>query len=412
MDSREGGADVSILHVDLNSFYAHCAVVESGGKYTFDTPLIVGGDQEKRHGIVLAATYCVKKKGVRAGMPLINAASLCPEAVVVSPDFKLYSYYSDKFMSILRDYSPLIMRFGIDEAYVDYGGCEHLFGTAQEAAEMIRQRVKRELGLTVSVGVGDNMLMAKMGSDYKKPDAVTVVTREFWHENIMKLPVGNLMYVGSSSVKKLNLIGITTIGELAAASEALIKSLFGASGRQMWLHANGIDNEKITLERAEQKSISSSFTLPGDIRTRDELFSALLSQTDKVAYRLRAQGVKAKTVGVSVRYSDMTHKSRQTRLSESSDVTSELYDTAKALILPLYNEKSIRQVGMSATIDNACAEQLSLFSDSGHEKNRSVDKAVDALKTRFGEDVIWRASTSALRSSIDSHNPFGRADDR
>ena len=180
----------------------------------------------------------------------------------------------------------------------------------------------------------------------------------------------------------------------------------------MWLHANGIDNEKITLERAEQKSISSSFTLPGDIRTRDELFSALLSQTDKVAYRLRAQGVKAKTVGVSVRYSDMTHKSRQTRLPESSDVTSELYDTAKALILPLYNEKSIRQVGMSATIDNACAEQLSLFSDSGHEKNRSVDKAVDALKTRFGEDVIWRASTSALRSSIDSHNPFGRADDR
>ena len=134
--------------------------------------------------------------------------------------------------------------------------------------------MKRELGLTVSVGVGDNMLMAKMGSDYKKPDAVTVVTREFWHENIMKLPVGNLMYVGSSSVKKLNLIGITTIGELAAASEALIKSLFGASGRQMWLHANGIDNEKITLERAEQKSISSSFTLPGDIRTRDELFSA------------------------------------------------------------------------------------------------------------------------------------------
>ncbi|MDO4568178.1 MAG: DNA polymerase IV [Clostridia bacterium] len=400
---------MNFLHVDLNSFFAHCAVVTSEGRYTFDTPLIVGGDASKRHGIVLAATYTVKKHGVRAGMPLREALARCPEAILVPAQYHVYSHYSDRFLSIVKRYSPVVSRYGIDEAYIDYRGCERLFGPATEVAHIIRNRVKDELGLTVSVGVGDNPLMAKMGSDYKKPDAVTVVNSQFWRERIWPMEVSNLMYVGRSTADKLNGVGIRTIGQLASASQSMLISIFGTTGKQLWLHANGIDKQLLPTANDEQKSISASCTLPGDIQTESELFSALLRQTDKVAYRLRKSGMRALVVGVSVRYSDLSHRSKQTRLLAPTDVTGELYECARELIRSLYGAKPIRQVGMRVASLISDSEQLSIFQDALHEKRRKLDVAVDALRTRYGGEVISRASTlHANEEPFENFNPFDR----
>ncbi len=382
---------MSILHVDLNSFYAHCAVLGGGGKYSFDTPLIVGGDRQKRHGIVLAATYPVKAKGVHAGMTLSAALSLCPGAIVEKADFDAYMRYSGLFMRIIQDYSPLVTRYGIDEAYLDYKGCEHLFGDAAQVANTIRKRVKDELGLTVSVGAGDNPLMAKMGSDYKKPDAVTIVTPEFWTGSIMPLPVGRLIYVGRCTQHRLSSIGIHTIEELASAPEGMLRSMFGIVGRQMWLNANGIDDTRIG-ETFEQKSISSSITLPGDVNTLDELYIALLVQLDKVAYRLRSMRMCARSVGVYVRYSDFKGKGKQTRLIYPTDVTEELYATARQLIKPLLCDRPIRLVGVKVSSLSGGGGQISMFEDHRHDRLRRMDAAVDAIRDRFGRNIILRAS--------------------
>ncbi len=402
---------MSILHVDLNSFYAHCAVLGSGGRYTFDTPLIVGGDRQKRHGIVLAATYPVKARGVYAGMMLSAALALCPGAVVEKADFNSYMRYSSLFMRIIQDYSPLITRYGIDEAYLDYKGCEHLFGDATQVAHTIRKRVKDELGLTVSVGVGDNPLMAKMGSDYKKPDAVTVVTPEFWAGSIMPLPVGRLIYVGRSAQRRLSSIGINTIGELASAPEGMLRSMFGIVGKQMWLNANGIDNTRIG-ETFAQKSISSSITLPGDVNTLDELCTALLVQLDKVAYRLRSMRMCARSVGVYVRYSDFKGKGRQTRLVYPTDVTEELYATARQLIAPLLCDRPIRLVGVKLSSLSGGGGQISMFEDLRHERLRRMDAAVDAIRDRFGRNTILRGSalvhSMGCGPEVEGVTPFDR----
>ncbi len=403
---------MSILHVDLNSFYASCAVVASDGKYNFDTPLIVCGDPAKRHGIVLAATYVVKSKGVGAGMPLNEAMRLCPEAILVGSDFRLYKYYSDKFMAILRNYSPLIMRYGIDEAYIDYTGCEHIFGTPIEVAEIIRQRVKKELGLTVSIGIGDNLLMAKMGSDYKKPDAITIIDHDAWNEKIMPLPVDRLMYVGRHTAEKLNQLGIMTIEQLSKSSPIMLESIFGVNGRVMFENANGIDKQKITLETDPIKGISNSMTLAGDAITKDEMLSALMFQVEKVAYRLRQAGFIARVVSVHFRFKDLTHVSRQMTLDRATDVTDELFSYAKTLALKLYTGKPIRQVGFRATGLSSDGEQLSFFDGEAHERAKKRDAAIDKLRDKFGSSVIVRGSTLAnnlIADERDDYSPFAKS---
>ena len=403
---------MSILHVDLNSFYAYCAVLGSGGKYTFNTPLIVGGDRLKRHGIVLAATYPVKARGVSAGMMLNTALALCPGAIVEKADFNVYMRYSGQFMRIIQDYSPLIMRYGIDEAYLDYKGCEHIFGDAEQVAHTIRKRVKDELGLTVSVGVGGNPLMAKMGSDYKKPDAVTVVTPEFWASSIMPLPVGRLIYVGRCTQRRLSSIGIHTIGELASAPEGMLRSMFGMAGRQMWLNANGIDDTRIG-GMFEQKSISSSITLPGDVNTLDELYTALLVQLDKVAYRLRSMRMCAQNVGIYVRYSDFKGKGKQMRLLYPTDVTEELYAIARQLIAPLLCDRPIRLVGVKVSALSGGGGQISMFEDLRHERLRRMDAAIDAIRDRFGRTMILRGRalvhSMGLDPEAEGFTPFDRS---
>ena len=402
---------MSILHVDLNSFYAHCSIRHSGGKYRNDMPIIIGGDPAKRHGIVLAATYVVKRQGIHAGMPIIKAVQLCPEAIVIPPDYRLYTVCSEQFMNIVREYSPTIMRYGIDEAYIDYTGCEHLFGSAKEVAYAIKERVKLELGITVSVGVGDNPLMAKMGSDYKKPDAVTIVDGEFWRKNIMPLSVDKLMYIGRSTAKRLNEMGIYTIGELALTSESMLVAVFGVMGRQMWQHANGIDKPRLERSEAVHKSMSCACTFPENLKEISEYHAAILTQLDKVSYRMRITGQKALGVGVSVRYSDLSYKSKQIKLNRATDITDELYAASLKIADGLYGSKPIRQVGVKLFDLSSFGEQLLLIDDDVHEKRKKADNAIDSIRERFGMQSIFRGATvmQSLQEVVENDfDPFDR----
>ncbi len=397
------------LHIDLNSFYASCAVVKSGGLYRFDTPLMVCGDPKRRHGIVLAATYPVKRTGVHAGMPIWEAQSRCPGAILVPPDFRLYMEYSDRFMRIVRCYSPLILRYGIDEAYLDYTGCERIFGDPESLAHKIRERVKNELGLTVSVGVGDNMLMAKMGSDYKKPDAVTVLNAKKWRQLIWPLPVQSLMYVGRATAAKLLSLGVHSIGDLAQTSSVLLKEHFGKCGKTLWLNANGIDDTRISCTPELQKGVSKSITLSRDAETLAEICSALLMQTEDVAYRLRALQMRAGVVGIHFRYPDMSGEGKQATLPMPTAVTGELFASVKTLAGELFRGRPVRQVGVRVAKLSGEPEQLLLFTDKTHERGIALDRATDALRDRYGAEVLKRAGSMHFdHDEIDEFTPFLR----
>ncbi len=399
-----------ILHVDLNSFYASCAVRDSGGLYTNDMCLAVAGDPNRRHGIILAATYPAKKFGIRAGMPLWQAMGRCPELVVVPPDYRGYMDTSDKFMSVICRYSPLVIRFGIDEAYLDYGGCERIFGPPMEAADRIRRDVCGEIGLTVSVGVGENMIRAKMGSDHKKPDAVTRLDDRAWKELIWPKPVEELMYIGRATGNRLRGLGISTIGALAGTSPQLLRAVFGVVGQDMWLHANGMDDRRITGIAEPQKGISHSMTLPDDLKDKNEICRALLYQTERVAGRLRETGKRARVVGVHARYSDLSGEGRQTTLNCPSDITAELYHEARMLMLGMLKDKPVRQVGMRVSGLTEEPEQLSLFDGRERDKQHAVDRAVDSIRRCYGSHAVMRAGTMRFEyDPKEDFTPFSRA---
>lgn len=398
-----------ILHVDLNSFYASVAVLDSGGKYTCDTPLMVCGDPAKRQGIVLAATYPVKKLGVHAGMPLWEARSLCPRAVIAPPSYKRYMELSEAFMRIMEGYSPLVMRFGIDEAYLDYRGCEHIFGPPEAAAQAIRRRVRGELGLTVSVGVGDTLIKAKMGSDYRKPDAVTVVDEAAWRRLIWPLPVEALQFVGRSTGRRLRGLGIGTIERLAKTQERYLTAVFGKNGRQLWLFANGMDERRITAQHEPQQGISHSATLSEDATTLQAVARALLYQTERVAARLREMGLRASLVGVRLRYADLRGQGKQGVLARPSDLTGELYGKARELLEAIYLGGSVRQVGVQVGRLTGELEQVSLFDGPRRDSLHRLDRAVDALRAKYGSHAVMRGGTMAFAyDEKEDFTPFQR----
>ena len=382
-----------ILHVDMNCFYASCAIAKSEGKYNSSMPLAVAGDPERRHGIILAATYPAKVFGIRAGMPLWEAKTRCPELIAVPADYRAYMDYSDRFMAIMSRYSPLISRFGIDEAYMDYGGCEGLFGSPERAANTIRERVKRELDLTVSVGIGRNPLRAKMGSDHKKPDAVTYLDDEAWKRLIWPKPVEELMYVGRAKGRRLRGLGICTIEQLAHASSVMLMGVFGSVGRELWEHANGIDERKITGVTPPQKCISHSATLPRDIWEPADIAGAVLYQTERVAFKLREMGRLGRVVGVHLKYSDLSNEGRQTTLERPTDITDELYGAAKGLIAEMTAKKPVRQVGVSVSGLTVGPEQITLFDGAKRQKQHAIDAAADSIRKRYGSHSLMRART-------------------
>lgn len=383
-----------ILHSDINSCYAsieHLHHPELSGK-----PLAVGGDPEKRHGIVLTADYMAKKRGVKTGMALWQAKQVCPEITFISPRMDLYLRFSRMAHEICGEYTDLQEPYGIDESWLDVTNSCSLKGDGYQIAQEISNRMKKELGITVSVGVSFNKIFAKLGSDYKKPDAITTMYESEFRMKAWELPVSDLLYVGRSTNKKLESLGIRTIGGLAQMDEKILQSRLGKMGAVLWAFANGYDDSPVKRENtsASIKSIGNSTTTPKELETDEDVKIMLYILSESVAVRLRENGFRCRTVEISIRDNELYSFTRQCKLDNASNITGEIASMAYRLFKANYRwDKPIRSVGVRGAdlVNDNYMEQLDLFCDfQMREKQMKMDVAVDDIRRRFGFYSIQR----------------------
>jgi DNA polymerase-4 len=387
----------TILHADANSFYASVECLHR--PEIREKPVAVGGDAELRHGIILAKNEKAKAAGVKTGEALWQARKKCPDLIIIQADFPLYLRFSRLLREIFYEYSDLVEPFGIDEAWIDVTGSRGLFGCGGRAiAEQLRRRVKKELGITVSVGVADNKIFSKLGSDMKKPDAVTEITGNNYKKLVWPLPASSLLYVGPATGRKLHRYGINTIGELANTDPAILHSLFGKMGYVLHAFANGRDSSPVERlgEKAVIKSIGNSTTTPRDLVCEQDVKMVYWPLCESVASRLRQHGFLCTGVQISVRDRHLVSFERQCRLERPSALSYDLFDAAMSLFNRNYDWKDpIRGIGVRG-IDLICAGsaavQTSLFTDEERRRKReALDSAVDDLRRRFGHFSIFRA---------------------
>ncbi|MGM9922823.1 MAG: DNA polymerase IV [Bacillus sp. (in: firmicutes)] len=385
----------TILHSDMNCFYASVEMLhhpELAGK-----PLAVGGDPEARHGIVLTANYIAKKSGVKTGMALWQAKQVCPEIIFVPPRMDLYLRFSRMAQEIYSEYTDLREPFGIDESWLDVSASTSIKGDGMKIANEISKRIKHELGVTVSIGVSWNKIFAKLGSDYKKPDAITEFSRENYKNLAWNLPAGDLIYVGRSTNKKLQTLGIKTIGELANTEPAILESRLGKMGLVLHTFANGWDETPVCVEgyQAPIKSIGNSTTTPRDLVNDLDVKIILMALSESVASRLRENGFQCKVVEISIRDNELYHFSRQCKLKRPTNITDEIVQAAYRLFKDNYRwEHPIRSLGVRGCdlVSDDMPYQLDLFiSEQKREKLEKMDQVVDEIRARFGYQSIQRA---------------------
>ncbi|MGN0355749.1 MAG: DNA polymerase IV [Muricoprocola sp.] len=385
----------TILHSDMNCFYASVEMLhhpELAGK-----PLAVGGDPEARHGIVLTANYIAKKSGVKTGMALWQAKQVCPEIIFVPPRMDLYLRFSRMAQEIYSEYTDLREPFGIDESWLDVSASTSIKGDGMKIANEISKRIKHELGVTVSIGVSWNKIFAKLGSDYKKPDAITEFSRENYKNLAWNLPAGDLIYVGRSTNKKLQTLGIKTIGELANTEPAILENRLGKMGLVLHTFANGWDETPVCVEgyQAPIKSIGNSTTTPRDLVNDLDVKIILMALSESVASRLRENGFQCKVVEISIRDNELYHFSRQCKLKRPTNITDEIVQAAYRLFKDNYRwEHPIRSLGVRGCdlVSDDMPYQLDLFiSEQKREKLEKMDQVVDEIRSRFGYQSIQRA---------------------
>lgn len=386
--------DRVVLHSDCNCFYASVELLhhlELRGK-----PVAVGGDPESRHGIILTADYTAKKYGVKTGMALWQAKQLCPDITFLPPRMDLYLRFSRMAQEIYADYTDLREPFGCDESWLDVTASATLKGDGELIAKEISNRMKSELGITVSIGVSYNKIFAKLGSDYKKPDAITTMYRNEFREKVWSLPASDLLYVGRSTAKKLNSIGVKTIGELAMMDEKLLVSLLGKMGSVLWGFANGYDNSPVRKENTHVaiKSVGNSTTTPRDLTTDEDVKIIIYVLSESVAARLRENGFRCRTVEISIRDNELYSFTRQCKVHNATNITEEIAREAYWLFKENYNwHKPIRSVGVRGAdlVTDYYFEQLDMFTDAAmREKQMKVDAAVDDIRRRFGFYSVQR----------------------
>lgn len=383
-----------ILHSDINCCYAaieHLHHPELEGK-----PLAVGGDPESRHGIVLTADYIAKKYGVKTGMPLWQAKQLCPEINFVSPRMDLYLRFSRMAHEIYADYTDLQEPYGIDESWLDVTDSATVKGDGYSIAKEISNRMKSELGITVSIGVSFNKIFAKLGSDYKKPDAITTMYEDEFQTKAWNLPVGDLLYVGRSTKQKLTKLGIHTIGELARTDESILVGMLGKMGSVLWAFANGYDDSPVRRENthAPIKSVGNSTTTHRDLVNDEHVKIIIYVLAESVAARLRENGFRCRVVEISIRDNELYSFTRQRKIGNATNITEEIATEAYKLFKENYNwRKPIRSVGVRGAdlVNDNYWEQLDLFCDfQMREKYMKMDVAVDDIRRRFGFYSIQR----------------------
>lgn len=385
-----------ILHIDANSFYAS---VECAENPEFkDKPLAVVGDERKRHGIVLTANYIAKLGfGIKTGDTVYSARKKCPSLVLVRSNMPLYLEYSKKMKRIISEYTDLVEAFGCDENFADVTKSQKFLGTGEELAKRISDRIKEELKITVSIGVSFNKVFAKLGSDLKKPDGITVITRENFKEKVWPLDAGKLLYVGKQTLLKLNSRGIYTIGDIANSDLNMMKKSFGKQGEMLYNYANGYDMEPVANINAERevKSISNSVTTARNLQTLDEVKLLLYSISDGVAFRARRDGVKGNIVSVLIKDENFNPITRQIKLDFHTDTSREIANAAISLFEKNYNwEADVRLLGVALSGFSKLSDtvQLSVFDDdTKRERVRKIETVQDELKQKFGYDCLKRA---------------------
>ena len=395
-----------IFHVDVNSAFLSWEAakrVKQGLPDLREIPSCIGGDPKKRTGIVVAKSIPAKKYGIQTGEPMGMALQKCPDLVCVPSDFALYDRCSKAFKSICASYAPVMESFSIDEVFLDMTGTGQIYPDPMVTACEIKDRIYRELGFTVNVGISTNKLLAKMASDFEKPNKVHTLYPEEVPQKMWPLPVRDLLFLGKASEKKLVQNGIRTIGDLARANEKEIQMLLGEkAGHQLYLSANGLDDSPVKAQREEAKGISVETTFDEDIVSYEQIFPILLSQCDIVAARMRREGKKCNCVAVSFRTLEFKNKSHQRKLDNPTDVTNEIYQNVRQLFQESWSGQPLRLIGVALTgLTEDDFIQMSLFEDpKKREQQKKLDEAMDNIRKKFGNDKISRASTMNVSGRI------------
>lgn len=404
-----------IFHIDVNSAYLSWSAVEqlkNGAETDLrEIPAIIGGDQKSRHGVVLAKSVPAKKYGIRTGEPVANAFRKCPNLVSVPPDHKMYSRYSHVLMDFLKTYTPDIEQVSVDECYMDFTGIVNQFVSPVEGAMEIKNEVYRRFGFTVNVGISSNKLLAKMASDFEKPNKVHTLFPEEIQVKMWPLPIGELYMAGRSSVATLEKMEIRTIGDLAQMDVRLVELHLKSHGRKLWEFANGIDGSQVEAERAEAKGIGNSTTLAQDVVTEEEASNVLYRLAESVGARLRKAGQRAGMLSVEIKYYNFETCSHQKQLFQDTNSDRVIHSTAMELFRELWNGEPIRLLGIrsSKLSDEGEPQQLSIFDIQIQKKKKKLptrkqeqlDKALDQIRKRYGESSVVRGSSlSSLQSSL------------
>ncbi len=391
--------DRVIFHIDVNNAFLSWEAVyrlEQGmkGPDLRTIACAVGGDIEKRHGVILAKSMEAKKYKVQTGEPITDALKKCPNLMIIPPTHSIYPKYSKAFMDILYQYSDKVEQVSVDEAFMDMTGMEKLFGEPFEIAKRIKDEIYDTLGFTVNVGISSCKILAKMASDFQKPNRIHTLFPDEIETKMWPLPVGDLFSVGKASEKKLNSMGIFTIGDLAKTDPAILKSHLKKHGESIWRFANGLDESTVEPVPAENKGYGNSTTLSADVTDAASAKQILLSLAEKVGRRLREDDVRIEVISVGIRFYDLSNISHQSVLDSPTNITAEIHGAACRLFDEMWDGTPIRLLGIQTgkVTHGENNRQLSLFDRTDYEKLEKLDKAIDDIRRKFGNDAVCRAT--------------------
>ena len=399
-----------IFHIDVNSAYLSWTAVEqlkNGAKVDLrEIPAIIGGDQKSRHGVVLAKSPAAKRYGIRTGEPVANAFRKCPNLVTAPPDHRMYREKSRLLMEYLRTFTKEIEQVSVDECYMDFTPIAGRWSSPIDGALEIKDGIRERFGFTVNIGISTNKLLAKMASDFEKPDRIHTLFPEEIKEKMWPLPIGELYMAGRSSVDVLKKLEINTIGDLAQADPRLIMLHLKSHGKMLWEFANGIGTDVIQAEPEQAKGIGNSTTLSEDAATYEEACPVFRELADSVGRRLKKAGQKAGMVSMEIKYYDFRSVSHQTQLERPSSDPDILYRTACSLFREIWSGEPVRLLGIrtSKLVDETEPEQLSIFDielpKEPDEKHKKLKKALDELNSRYGEGAVIKASLMKKSRSV------------
>ena len=422
-----------IFHIDVNSAFLSWTAVEElkngSDRDLREIPSIIGGDQQSRRGVVLAKSVPAKKYKIQTGEPVANAFRKCPNLVMAAPNHRMYKEYSNRLMGFLETYTPDIEQISIDECFLDFTGIAKNYTSPVEAALEIKSKVKEMFGFTVNVGISDKKLLAKMASDFEKPDKVHTLFTEEIQTKMWPLPVGELYMAGKSTVKTLEKLEIKTIGDLARTDVKIVELHLKSHGRKLWELANGMDDSVVELEKAEAKGIGNSTTLPKDLETEEEAREVLYKLAESVGARLRNAGQKAGMVSVEIKYFNFETCSHQKQLPKATNSDQMICNSATELFRELWNGEPVRLLGIrtSKLCEEGEPEQITLFDlqnmqyQMGREnkehnsekqenslqrkKFEDLDKALDKIRQKYGKEAVVRGGQYVSKERNENNHP-------